>query len=108
MAGRHLILIRDESVPPPNKQEQEIASALNRALFDHEAPAHVLIMNANRNATGMIMAVTHQNTIAAMALIYRDIIKTKEHTVDEEVIDFEANESWERLTVHTVPLVRYM
>jgi len=46
MADRRLILSRDESVPLPNKIGNEIASAINRALFHQKAPAHIRIMNA--------------------------------------------------------------
>jgi hypothetical protein len=33
MADTRLILRRDESIPPPRKMNAEIASAVNRALF---------------------------------------------------------------------------
>jgi len=74
MADRRLILGRDESIPLPRKMDEEIASAVNRALFQQQAPAHVRIMNARRNANGTITAITHQNPPAEMALLYRDII----------------------------------
>jgi hypothetical protein len=108
MAERRLILRRDEGVPRPNKMDQEIVSAINRVLFHQKAPAHIRIMNAKRNARGTITAITHQNATAAMALIYRDVIITAARTVDKGVIDVEENESWERLKIHAVPLVRYM
>jgi len=53
----------------PNEMDQEIAFAINRALFHQKAPAHIAIMNAKRNARGTITAVTHQNATAAMAVI---------------------------------------
>jgi len=108
MAERRLILRRDESVPLPNKIDQEIASAINIALFYQKAPAHVRIMNAKRNAKGTIMAITHQNATAAMTLAYHDVIITAARTVDKGVIDVEENEYWKRLKIHAVPLVRYM
>jgi len=108
MAERRLILRRDESVPLSNKMDQEIVSAINRALFHQKAPAHIRIMNAMRNAKGAITAITHPNTTAEMALQYRDIIITGARTVDKGVVDVEENESWERLKIHTVSLVRYM
>jgi hypothetical protein len=43
-----------------------------------------------------------------MALLYRDIIIKATRSVDKGIIDVEGNESWERLKIHTVPLVRYM
>jgi hypothetical protein len=87
--------------------EQKIASAINRALFHQKAPAHIRIMNAKRNARGMITAITHLNATAVIALIYCDIITTA-RTVDKGVIDVEENECWERLNIHAVRLVRYM
>jgi hypothetical protein len=88
--------------------DQEIASAINRALFHQQAPARIRIMNARRNAKGAITAITHQNATAEMALQYRDIIITAARTVDKGVVDVEENESWERQKIHAVPLVRYM
>jgi len=50
MAERRLILRRDESVPLSKKMDQEITSAINSALIHQKAPAHISIINANRNA----------------------------------------------------------
>jgi len=88
--------------------EQEIASAINRALFQQKAPAHIQIMKANMNARGTFTAITQQNVTSAMALIYRDVIITAARTVDKGVFNVEETESWERLQIHAVPLVRYM
>jgi len=63
-------------------------------------------MNARRDAKGEITAITHLNATAAMALQYRDITITASRTVDKGVVDVAANESWERLKIHAVPLVR--
>ena len=87
--------------------DQEIASAINRALFHQKAPAHIRIMNAKRNAKGAITAITHPNATADIALQNRDIIINAARTVDKGVVDLEENESWERLMIHAVPLVRY-
>jgi len=108
MADRRLILRRDETVPLPNKMDQEIGSGINRALFHQQAPAHIRIMNARRNVKGPITAITHQNATAEMAMQYRDIIITAARTVDRGVVDVEENETWERLKIHAVPLMRYM
>jgi hypothetical protein len=43
-----------------------------------------------------------------MALLYRNIIISTARAVDKVVIDVEGNESWERLKIHAVPLIRYM
>jgi len=108
MAGRHLILRRDKGVPPPNKIDQEIASAINRALLHQQAPAHIRIMNPTRNANGAITAITHQNATAEIAMQYRDIIITAAKTVDRGVLDVAENETWERQKIHAVPLVQFM
>jgi len=108
MGERRLILTRDESVPLSNIMDQDIASAINRALFHQKAPAHIRIMNAKRNTKGAITDITPPNATAEMALQYSDIIITTASTVNKGVEDVEENESWERLKIHTVPLIRYM
>jgi len=94
MADRPQILKRDESIPLPRKMDEEIASAVNRALFQPQAPAHVRIMNARRNEKATMTAITHQNATAEMALLYRDIIMKAARSVDKGIIDVEGKESW--------------
>ena len=65
-------------------------------------------MNARRNARGTITAISHRNATAKMALLYRDIIIKGTRSVDKRIIDVERNESWERLKIHSVLLVRFM
>jgi hypothetical protein len=65
-------------------------------------------MNARRNAKGVIMAITHQNATAEMAMRYQDVISMAARTVDRGVVDVEENETWARRKFHAVPLVRYM
>jgi hypothetical protein len=108
MAERRLIIRRYEGVPPPNKMDPEISSAINRAQFHQKAPAHIRIMNRKTNARGTISAITRQKATAAMALIYRNVIITAARTVHKGVINVEENESWESLKIHAVPLVEYM
>jgi hypothetical protein len=108
MAERRLILRRDESVPLSNKMDHENASAINRALFHQQALAHIRIMNAKWNARDAITAITHPNVTAEMAMRYRDIIITAARTVVRGVVDVEDKETWEKLKIHAVPLVRYM
>jgi hypothetical protein len=93
MADRRLIFRRDEGVPLPNKMHQEIASALSTALFHQQAPAHIRIMNARRNAKRAITAITHQNATAEMAMQYRDVIITATRTVDRGVMNVEENKT---------------
>jgi len=73
--------------------DQEIVSAINRALFQQKAPAHIRIMNAKRNAKGAITAITHPNATAEMAMQYCDIIITAARTVDRGVMDVEENKT---------------
>jgi len=107
-ADRRLIFRRDEIVPLPNKMAQEIASIINRALFHQQAPGHIRIMNARRNAKSAITAITLRNATAETAMQYRDIIITAVRIVDRGVLDVDGNETWERLKLHAVPLVRYI
>jgi hypothetical protein len=108
MVDRRLILRRDESIPLPRKMDEDITSAVNRALFRYQAPAHVWNMNLRRNTKGKIASITHQNAKAEIAFLYRDNIIKASRSVDKGIIDLEGNESLERLTIDTVPLVRYM
>jgi len=83
--------MRDESVPPPNKMYQDIASAISRELFPQQAPAHIRMLDARSNANGMITALTRQNATAEMALRYHDSVITAGRTVKNSVIDVEEN-----------------
>jgi hypothetical protein len=86
--------------------DQETASAINRALFHLQAPAHIRSMNVRRNARGAITAIMPQNAMAEIAPQYCDISITAARTVDKGVFDVKQNESSERLKIHAVPLVR--
>jgi len=88
--------------------DQEIASAINRELFHQQTPAKNEIMNARRTANGPSTAITQQNATAEMAMRYRKVIITAARTVDSGLVDAEENETWERLNIQAVPLVRYM
>jgi len=108
MAERPLIFRRDESAPLSNKTDQEIASAINRALLHQKAPAHIRIMNARRTAKGTINAIMRPNVTPEMALQYGDIIITAVRTFDKGVVEVEEIEPLERLKIHAVPLTVYM
>jgi len=89
MADRRLILRRGERIPPPREMDEEIALAVNRAMFLQQAWAHVRITNASRNPKGTITAITQPNATAEMALLYRDIIIEVARSVDKGMIDVE-------------------
>jgi hypothetical protein len=108
MVERRLILRRDESLPLSIQMNQEIALAINSALFHQKAPAHIRIMNAKKNSKGPITAITHRNATAARGQQFRDIIITVARTVDKGVVDVKIHESWERVKIHAVSLIRYM
>lgn len=84
---RRLISVRDIGVPLPNKMDQEIASAIDRALFHQKTPAHIRILNTKRNLKDAITAISHHNTAAALPLTYSDIILHAAGTVYKGVID---------------------
>jgi len=108
MADRCQILTRDKSLLLPIKLDEAVPSVINRVRFHEQAPCHIKIMNAERNAKGAITAITHQNTTAAMALLYHNTIISAVRMADKEVVDVKVNESWQGLTIHSVPLTRYM
>jgi hypothetical protein len=107
MAERHLILSRDETVQPPNKMDQEIVSEINKALFHQKSLAHIPIMNTRMNPSSANTAFAEGHVTVAMALMNRDVIITEAGAVNKGVIDVRENKSWESLTIHAVPLVRY-
>ena len=59
MANRHLPVRRVESELLSSKTDQEIETAINRVLFHKQCPAHIKIMDARRNANGVITAIMH-------------------------------------------------
>jgi hypothetical protein len=65
-------------------------------------------MNAKKIAAGAITAITHQNSIVEMALLYHDVFITAAKSVDKGIIDGEENQSWETQKIHAVPLIWYM
>jgi len=65
-------------------------------------------MNVKRNAKGAITTITYPNATTEMALQYCDMSITAARTVDKGVVDVEENESWDRLKIHAVSLIRYM
>lgn len=91
-----------------NKMEQDIASAINRALVHQQAPDHIWIMNATWNAKEEITVIMHQTATAEMALQYSNIFITAERTFKKRVFDVEGNESGERWQIHAVPAMWYM
>jgi len=93
MTERQLILRTDESAPVNKKMVQDIASAINRALFHQNAPAHIKIMNVTWDAKGVITAITHPNVTVEMGQKYCYIIITAARMVDKAVVHFEENES---------------
>jgi len=88
--------------------DHDIVSASNRALFHQQAPAHIKIVNARRNAQGAIIAITHQIATPEMALQYHNRIITAVRMVNTGVVDVEENESWDGIKIHAVHLVWYM
>ena len=68
LADGHIMLRRDENLPLCNQMDQDISSAINRAFFHQQAPAHNGVLNARMNPRGAITAITHQNATAEMAL----------------------------------------
>jgi hypothetical protein len=91
MAERSLILRGDEGVPLHSMMDQEIASVINRALSFQKALANIPIMKVKTNAIGAMMPATHQNAMAAMALVYCVVIINAAHMVKQGVIDIEEN-----------------
>jgi len=86
--------------------EQEIASVINRVLIHQQVPAHIRILNTQRNANGMIKANTDKNVTEEIPRPYCDIIIMAAWTVNKGAIDVKESESWERLKINAVPLIQ--
>jgi hypothetical protein len=93
MSEGRLIARRHESVPLSETTDEEIASAINRVVFHQEAPVLTMIMNAKRQAQGVITAINHMNATAKIAVQYRDIVITAARTVRKCVMDVAVNVS---------------
>lgn len=89
IAKRHLILTRDEWVPLHNQISREIVWAINTPHLHQNAPAHIRIINARRNAKGAITPLMHQIAIVEMVPGYCAMIIAARRTVDKGVIDIE-------------------
>jgi hypothetical protein len=87
---------------------EEIVLVLSKPLLHQKPPAHFRKINAKWNVNSLLPAITHQNSMAAMALADNSAIINAAYTVDMGVIDIEDNDLWERLQVSAVSLVRYM
>jgi len=92
IAERRQILGRDDSVPLSNTIVQDIASAINTALFHQKAPAHFSIMNAKKDGKDAITAIMHPKATAHMGLQSHNKIIAVARTVNRGVVDFEAIE----------------
>jgi hypothetical protein len=88
--------------------EQEMESSINRARFHRQAPAHIRIMLARRNAKGATTSITHQYATAEMAMRSSDIFITAARSVDKGGVNVQENQSFERLKIHAVPLAQYV
>jgi len=96
MVERQLNLSRDQSIPIARKTDEDIVSAINRALIYQQALVHIWIINMRRNAKGTITAITHQNATAEMALLYQDSMIMAAKSVPKGIIVVEGNESCEK------------
>jgi len=77
-------------------------------LFHPKALAHIQIISSNRNARGVLYAITHQHVTMKMALQDSDIIITAVRTVDQGINDIKENKSRERRKIHSVLVVYYI
>jgi hypothetical protein len=106
--SRKLVFKRDEGIAPVFGKDEDLTSAVNRALFKKGVPAHIRIASVRQNHRGTISAVTSELATAEMALRFKDLIITAARSVDKGVIDLQPNDTWTRLKIHGVPLKRYL
>jgi hypothetical protein len=87
---------------------QDILSEVNRALKKAGVPDHIRLDKLRLNEKGVLTGLVRDRTNAQQFLHYNDIILLAARRVDSGVIAVESNETWMRLKIHGVPLLRYM
>jgi hypothetical protein len=105
---RRIIFTRNQGLPPSGASGIDILSAVNRALFAAKVQHFIRLQEVKRNPRGAITGFTSATCTADMLMLHRDVILKAARTLDEGIIDLELNESWCRLKVHAIPLLRYV
>jgi hypothetical protein len=108
MEKRRILLVRDQSTPATAKKDADILSAINCALFKVGVPYWICLRDVRRNERGTITGTTAEFCTADMLLQYRDNVIIAARTVDKGIVGIEANESWQKVKIHGVPLDRYV
>jgi hypothetical protein len=106
--ARKVIFPRDGCTPHPQDDATDILSEVNRALTKAGVPDHIRLDKLRRNEKGVLTGLVRDRTNAEQFLHYNDIILLAARRVDTGVIAVESNETWMRLKIHGVPLLRYM
>jgi hypothetical protein len=106
---RRLTINRNERLQPPQCDNQEIASNINRALAAAGAPNHHRTTKVYRNQARSIVVITKE-LVSAEELIenWHDLIINAARGADKGVTEVEASDAWIKLRVHGLPLRRFM
>jgi hypothetical protein len=104
---RKVIFPRDGVTPHPGGNVQAILSEINRALRRAGVPDHIKLWTLQRNAKGMLTALTRKDSNARQLLHYKDTILIAARKADPGIIDVQSNETWAKLKIHGVPLDLY-
>jgi hypothetical protein len=104
---RKIIFPRDGVTPHPGGNIGAILSEINRALRRAGVPEHIKLWALQRNAKGMLTALTRKDSNARQFLHFKDIILIAARKADPGIISVQSNETWAKLKIHGVPLNLY-
>jgi len=102
------IMARDHKVQELKKEDDDILSAINRALHAAKVPSFIRFKEVRRNAHGTVTAVTTDTCTAIMMLEHRNTVIRAAKSVDSVTIGLDTNETWQRVRIYGIPLERYV
>jgi len=108
MEKRRVTFKRDNGLPPSQKNDLDISSEVNRALFEAKVPYFVRIQGVTKNTRGCMSTITTPGATADMLIRYREIVIKAARKVDAGIVDIETNELWEKVKMHGVNFDRYL
>src|SRR6266576_460067 len=107
MDQREFVFVRNSS-QPRNYHEADLISAASRAMYQEGIPTHIRIFSLRRNSRGTLAGLSTPFAPVSQLLAYKDTILRSVRTVDPGIVNITANETWKRVKIHGVPLVRYL
>jgi len=108
MEKRRVTFKRDNGLPLSQKNDLEISSELNRALFEAKVPHFIRIQGVMKNTWGCLSTITPPGATAEMLIRSREMMIKAARKVDTGIVDIETNELWERVKMHGINFDTYL